>query len=74
VDERNRSYREVVFDMKKEFSALRVFDPLPYLCDASACYAQHAGHLMYRDDNHLSAAGAAYLSNAFLAEQPATGP
>jgi len=69
VDARNRAYRELIFDMKKEFSGLRVFDPLPYLCDSSACYAMSAGHLLYRDDNHLSAAGAAYLSEKFLAEQ-----
>jgi peptidoglycan/LPS O-acetylase OafA/YrhL len=74
VDARNRSYREVIFEMKKEFSGLTVFDPLPYLCDATACYAMRGGHLMYRDDNHLSAAGATYLSNAFLAEQSTAGP
>jgi SGNH domain (fused to AT3 domains) len=69
VDARNRAYRELVFNMKNEFIGLRLFDPLPYLCDSSACYAMHAGHLLYRDDNHLSAAGAAYLSEKFLAEQ-----
>ena len=68
VDARNRAYREDIFEMKKEFSGLRVFDPLPYLCDSVACYAMNAGHLLYRDDNHLSAAGAAYLSEKFLAE------
>jgi hypothetical protein len=69
VDARNQAYREVIFGMKKEFSGLKVFDPLPYLCDVSACYAMHGGHLLYRDDNHLSAAGAAYLSGKFLEEQ-----
>jgi hypothetical protein len=31
VDERNRAYREVIFEMKTEFSGLRVFDPFPIL-------------------------------------------
>jgi peptidoglycan/LPS O-acetylase OafA/YrhL len=73
VDDRNRAYRQVIFDMKKDFSRLRLFDPLPYLCDSSACYAMHEGHLLYRDDNHLSVAGASYLSGEFFAEQPDQG-
>ena len=69
VDARNHAYREVVFGMKKEFSGLVVFDPFRYLCDSLACYATRDGHLLYRDDNHLSATGSAYLADAFLAEQ-----
>jgi peptidoglycan/LPS O-acetylase OafA/YrhL len=74
VDARNRAYREVMFQMKREFQGLGVFDPFPYLCDSSACYATTAGHLLYRDDNHLSAAGAIYLSEKFLAEQYSRSP
>jgi hypothetical protein len=55
--------------LKKEFTGLKVFDPLPYLCDASACYAVNDGHLFYSDDNHLSDAGAEYLSGKFFEEQ-----
>jgi peptidoglycan/LPS O-acetylase OafA/YrhL len=69
VDARNRAYRQVVLDLKKEFTGLRVFDPLPYLCDSSACYAMTAGHLLYSDDNHISNAGATYLSGKFFEEQ-----
>lgn len=69
VEARNHAYREVIFGMKKEFSGLILFDPLRYLCDPLACYAMREGHLLYRDDNHLSATGSAYLADAFLAEQ-----
>jgi hypothetical protein len=69
VDARNRAYRQVVFELKKEFTGLRVFDPLPYLCDSSACYAMSAGHLLYSDDNHISKAGAEYLSGKFFEEE-----
>ncbi len=74
VDSRNRAYREVISGMKREFNELRVFDPIPYLCDATACYAMRAGHLLYRDDNHLSAAGSAYLGGEFLAERASSSP
>ena len=74
VDTRNRAYREAIFGMKREFSGLRVFDPLPYLCDSLACYAMSGGHLLYRDDSHLSAAGATYLSEKFVAEQGSLSP
>ncbi len=74
VDARNRAYRKVISEMKREFSGLGVFDPLPYLCDSKACYAMRAGHLLYRDDNHLSAAGSVYLGEEFLAEQSSISP
>ena len=74
VDARNHAYREVIFAMKKEFSGLAVFDPFPYLCDATACYAERDGRLLYRDDNHLSAEGSAYLGEKFLAEQSLVSP
>jgi hypothetical protein len=69
VDARNRAYRQVVFELKKEFTRLRVFDPFPYLCDSSTCYAMTAGRLLYSDDNHISIVGAAYLSGKFFEEQ-----
>jgi peptidoglycan/LPS O-acetylase OafA/YrhL len=69
VDLRNQAYRELIFAMKKEFGNMIVFDPLPYLCDSTACYATKFGHILYRDDNHLSAAGATYLSERFMEEQ-----
>ena len=74
VDARNRAYREVIFTMKKEFSGLGVFDPFPYLCDATACYAMRDGRLLYQDDNHLSAEGSAYLGEKFTAEQSLPSP
>lgn len=74
VDARNREYRGIIFKMKKEVNGLRVFDPFPYLCDATACYAMRDGHLLYEDDNHLSSEGSDYLGEKFLAEQPVISP
>jgi hypothetical protein len=69
VEARSAPYREVVRRLQMEFKDLKVFDPLPYLCDSSACSAMNGGHLFYSDDNHVSAIGAAYLSGKFLEEQ-----
>ncbi|MGC2449480.1 MAG: acyltransferase family protein [Candidatus Sulfotelmatobacter sp.] len=74
VDARNEEYRKAIFEMKKEFPGLRVFDPLPYFCDSTACHAMRDGHLLYRDDNHLSAAGSAYLASKFVDEQSSLSP
>jgi hypothetical protein len=68
VETRQRAYRETVFAFQREFPKLRVFDPLPYLCDSSTCYAMPGGHLFYSDDNHLSIAGAAYISQQFIGD------
>ncbi len=68
VETRQRAYRETVFALQREFPKLRVFDPLPYLCDSSTCYAMPGGHLFYSDDNHLSIAGAAYISQQFIGD------
>jgi len=74
VDSRNRVYRDLMFQLKKDFAGLQLFDPFPYLCDSFACYAMNDGHLLYRDGDHLSAAGAAYLSDKFLLEEPPLSP
>jgi peptidoglycan/LPS O-acetylase OafA/YrhL len=66
VDARNRAYRELLFGLQKQFAGLKVFDPLPFLCDSSACYAMKDGHLLYSDDNHVSIAGALYLSQKYF--------
>ena len=68
VDARNRAYRELVFQMKKEFSPVRVFDPIPFLCDSSACFGMRDGRLLYSDDTHVSINGANYLAAKFLEE------
>lgn len=74
VDAHDEAYRRVIFEMKKDFPGLTVFDPFPYLCDSAACHAMRDGHLLYRDDNHLSAIGSAYLAGKFVDEQSSLTP
>lgn len=66
VDERNRAYRELAFQMEKEFSGVTIFDPLPYLCDSSQCYGMKDGRLLYSDDTHVSITGATYLASKYF--------
>jgi peptidoglycan/LPS O-acetylase OafA/YrhL len=66
VDARNRAYRAVLFELQKQFAGLQLFDPTPFLCDLSACYAMKDGHLLYSDDNHVSIAGARYLAHDYF--------
>ncbi|WP_374012384.1 acyltransferase family protein [Pseudoxanthomonas koreensis] len=46
-----------------------LIDPSGWFCDASACiYRDGHGHLLYRDDEHLSIDGAVYVTNRFRSE------
>lgn len=69
VEKRNRSYREQIVRLEREFPKMEVFDPLPYLCDSASCYGMRDGHLLYSDDNHISVAGARYLASAYFNQQ-----
>ena len=68
VDARNHDYRELVFQMKQEFSGIEIFDPVPSLCDSSACYGLRDGRLLYSDDTHVSVTGANYLAGKYFEE------
>lgn len=63
VDERQQSYRAILTASAAAIGSprLHIADPLQALCDQDWCYAQPGGEILYRDDNHLSAGGAAYV-------------
>lgn len=60
VEERQRPYRAAVARAlaRAQDAHVSVLDPLDVLCDRDACYALRNGVPMYRDDDHLSRAGA----------------
>lgn len=74
VDARNRAYRQAVFDLKREFPNLTLFDPLPHLCDSAMCYAMKGEHPLYFDEDHPSNVGAALLVQKFFEEQSLQAP
>jgi peptidoglycan/LPS O-acetylase OafA/YrhL len=61
VMKRQAAYRALISRLAVAHPRMRVFDPLPYLCDSVLCSAMHAGRLVYRDSNHLTMYGGQYL-------------
>jgi peptidoglycan/LPS O-acetylase OafA/YrhL len=60
-----KSYRDAA-GIYAHDAQVTLLDPLPWFCDAAACrYRDDAGALLYRDTNHLSGAGAAYVAAHF---------
>ena len=63
VDARHATPHAIVADVAREIGSpdLHVVDPMDALCDARRCHAVINGHLMYRDDHHLTLEGANYV-------------
>ena len=62
---RQAPYRNVVETVRLQLPALRVFDPLPYMCDEQWCYAVKDQKLLYLDDHHLSREGSLFFADKF---------
>ncbi len=62
VEQRQKIYREIANRILAEFPNTQTLDPMDLLCDKHYCYAQKNGTTLYRDDDHLSIAGASQLS------------
>ncbi len=65
VDRRQARYREIVRGTQQTFPSVKVFDPIPFLCDAEWCSAIVNHELMYIDENHLSREGSALMAGKF---------
>jgi len=65
VEKRQAPFRAIVREVQALEPHLRIFDPLPFLCDERWCYAARRGDLLYLDDNHLSPSGSALFSDKF---------
>jgi hypothetical protein len=59
---RNETYRKLMFNILADYPQVNIFDMAQYLCDSAYCYAEKDGLLLYRDDNHLSEAGARLMA------------
>jgi hypothetical protein len=62
---RQAGFRRAVQQVQQQIPSLRVFDPLPYLCDNQWCYAVVGSELLYVDDNHLSREGSLFFTDKF---------
>lgn len=61
VDARQKDYRVIIASLQKKYPQVLFVDPTPLLCDTEYCYAKKDGHLLYRDDDHLSLFGSTTL-------------
>jgi peptidoglycan/LPS O-acetylase OafA/YrhL len=61
----NKLYRDVVFEVLKNFPDVKVFDSSLYLCKEGNCNAIINDEVMYRDSVHLSYLGSMYLGRIF---------
>jgi hypothetical protein len=63
-DERNNRYHNLIRAILKDFPNVNLFDPTLLFCDAEWCYGSKDGIKLYRDVDHLSEFGSAYVANS----------
>ena len=63
-DERNIRYHNLIREILKDFPNVTLFDPTLLFCDAEWCYGTKDGIKLYRDVDHLSEFGSAYVANS----------
>ena len=64
--EQQATLRAVVQRLAQAHPALRTFDPLVGLCDGDTCAIKRGDMLVYRDGDHLSLRGSAFVAGHFL--------
>lgn len=67
VAARQAVYRTLVARLQQRHPRLAVHDPLPVFCDDAACRGVRDGHVLYFDDDHVNAIGAARVLEGLLA-------
>lgn len=65
VESQQQAFRDVFGAAAKRYPFVRVFDPLPALCDAEFCYGRRDGDMLYGDESHLTPAGVARVRAGF---------
>lgn len=61
IENRRKTYDEIVTRALAGLSGVAIFDTLKQLCDERYCYVEKDGVLMYKDPSHLSDSGSALL-------------
>ena len=65
VESQQKEFRAVFDAAAQRYPFVRVFDPLPALCDTEVCYGSKDGVMWYADDSHLAPAGVARVRARF---------
>ncbi|WP_028218319.1 acyltransferase family protein [Paraburkholderia oxyphila] len=61
VDHRLTGTQARILAVLDKFPAVKVFNPVPLLCDAQSCYARQGAEFFYADRDHLSSDGSRYI-------------
>ncbi len=70
-DARTAEYRPLLDSVLAKYPQVLTFDPMPLMCDDTACYGRQDGKLLYRDDDHLSFDGSSWLGEHMAPALPA---
>jgi peptidoglycan/LPS O-acetylase OafA/YrhL len=63
-DERNNRYHNLIRTILKDFPNVTLFDPTLLFCDSEWCYGSKDGIKLYRDADHLTEFGSAYVASS----------
>ncbi|MFP6556755.1 acyltransferase family protein [Paraburkholderia sp. B3] len=61
VERRLAGTQARILAVLEQFPGVKVFNPMPLLCDARSCYARQGGEFLYADRDHLSSDGSRYI-------------
>jgi hypothetical protein len=64
-ESRVASYRQIMSRLRAEFPLLLFYDPTNLFCDSVSCTPLRDGRFLYRDEDHLSVYGSAYVGADF---------
>jgi peptidoglycan/LPS O-acetylase OafA/YrhL len=64
-ESRVASYRQIISRLRNELPRLLFYDPTNLFCDSVSCTPLHDGRFLYRDQDHLSVYGSAYVGADF---------
>lgn len=74
VEQRLTAIQQRIEATLAEYPQVRVFNPVPLLCDAHNCYARHGGKFLYADRDHLSSDGSMFMGKLLLKDvMPGSG-
>ncbi|NRB11351.1 MAG: acyltransferase [Rickettsiaceae bacterium] len=65
VDERQKEYRQLIAEIKRQAPSLLIYDPINVFCDENYCHAKKGNKIYYVDNNHLSIFGSELLIKDF---------
>jgi hypothetical protein len=61
-DIRTNRYRNLVAKVLADYPEVEFFDPTPLFCDREICHGMQEGQILYRDFDHLTPEGSAYVA------------